>query len=292
MARRGWGPAVRVGRGVGAPIVAVGCGFDGSLAFLSIRLERQVEVGERWQWLCRSTLFATSIVVVLGQAHRHRSHPMQGPGRQPDPRCSNCSPLAPLASMRCAWAFNASIGSASPNSARRAWARGRLPVACVGGGDDRTILILEIGAQGNGFARRRCAEGRSPTSKRDPAQVPRAAQARYPRECVSLDPAPGLQRRHKFLHQGNVGIRESVCAGVVESLGGDGRRRLGAEDGQSAGSQARVLFDAVGFGGHENIIGFVICAEGIGGEVEEIDRIDDPAIGKPDANACDAVQEG
>src|ERR1051325_415349 len=38
------------------------------------------------------------------------------------------------------------------------------------------------------------------------------------------------------------------------------------------------------FGGHEDVIGFVIWSEGIGCEIEVIHRVDEPAIGKPNAD--------
>ena len=49
-------------------------------------------------------------------------------------------------------------------------------------------------------------------------------------------------------------------------------------------ARQRELFDLVGFGGHEDIIGFIVCAEGVWSGVEVIHGIDVPAIGNPDAN--------
>ncbi len=101
-----------------------------------------------------------------------------------------------------------------------------------------------------------------------------------------LNPTPGLQGSDQLLYEHDVCIREARCPGVFKSAGGDGGWGLGAEDGQTAGGKPGVLFGPVGFRNHENIIGFVICAKGLGSEVEEIHWIDDPAIGQAETDAC------
>ena len=64
-----------------------------------------------------------------------------------------------------------------------------------------------------------------------------------------------------------------------------------AEDGETARGKPGVLFGVIGFGNHENIIGFVICSEGIGGQVEEVNGIDNPSIYETDADACEERDE-
>jgi hypothetical protein len=61
---------------------------------------------------------------------------------------------------------------------------------------------------------------------------------------------------------------------------------LRTEDGQPAGRESRILIGPVGFGNHENVIGFVICSKSFGGKVEVIHWIDDPAIGQANPDAC------
>ena len=96
-----------------------------------------------------------------------------------------------------------------------------------------------------------------------------------------------LHGGEQSLQEQDLVLAEVVRDGVIQRGCDDQVRGLASDHGDAAGGGFGVLFPLIGFGDHEHIIGAVICAQSIGGDIGVHDRVNHPAIGQPDANADD-----
>ena len=80
-------------------------------------------------------------------------------------------------------------------------------------------------------------------------------------------------------------LGEAVVCGVVQGGCCDLRRRFASEDCKAARGGFGILFVLMGFCDHQHIIGAVIFAQDVWGDIGVLDGGDYPAIDQPKRNA-------